>query len=529
MQDLNEKYSSAVGSDHRRAHGQFFTPFDVAAFMCQWCSSGGSRSLYDPAFGLGAFYFAAQSILPSISFAGTDVDAKILEYFNRYAPKTNFLSLCRGNYLAEWGQNHEAIVCNPPYMRFQNFTDRREIFASFEKQLQIKLSGYTNIASAFLIKSLSELTPDGRLAYIMPLEFLNTGYGTVVKKRLLRQGLLKALIKLEPEREIFPDATTSVGIVLLSNDGVIEPVRFYTVTNLRDLPDILSTTPKRVVNVADLEPSEKWLKFFEDGLPSFSSHNFVSVDYYGGFCRGIATGANEFFAISRSRAAELGIPPSYLLPCITKSAQVKTSVFTDSDFCELERANSNVFLLNVNGEPSEAIQKYLRYGEEMGYHLRYLTKNRTPWYKLERRAPAPLLFGVFSREKFKVIRNLSSSVNLTCYHCFYPNLFGQEYYDALFLYFQSKAARRILSISMRHYGDGLEKFEPNDLNRALAPSPNWFSRLSATELKKAIEDCRVNISLPEELETVFDSLTQRAERGIEPNEDLATLLPSQPA
>jgi len=196
MCDLSRGYSSIAGSEHLRSLGQFFTPFDVATFMCRWALSGGSNNLYDPAFGLGSFYFAAKAVMHSITFAGTEVDAKILEYFRTHASRTSSPSLSCGDYLAQWGQSHKAIVCNPPYMRFQRFTNRSEVFAAFERHLQVKLSGYTNIASAFLIKSLSELAHGGRLAYIMPLEFLNTGYGAIIKDRLLHQGMLKALIKL---------------------------------------------------------------------------------------------------------------------------------------------------------------------------------------------------------------------------------------------------------------------------------------------------------------------------------------------
>lgn len=511
MCDISSGYSSIAGSEHRRLFGQFFTPFEVAAFMCRWALSDGSSNLYDPAFGLGSFYFAAKSVMPSITFAGTEVDTKILEYFRTHASQTPSLSLSCRNYLAQWGQSHEAIVCNPPYMRFQHFTNRSEVFAAFERQLQVQLSGYTNIASAFLIKSLSELTHGGRLAYIMPLEFLNTGYGAIIKERLLHKGLLKAFIKLEPEKDVFPDVTTSVGIILVSNDNLIAPVRFYSVQNIQELPDALSTAPIREVDVANLKPSEKWIKYFENGRSSFFSPDLVTIDSYGGFCRGIATGANEFFTMSLNKATALGIPRSCFLNCITRSVQVRSAVFKDSDFDEIIRTDANVLLLNVNDQPTEAVHKYLRYGEEEGYHLRYLTKMRSPWYKLERRTPAPLLFGVFSREKFKVIRNLSSAVNLTCYHCFYPNLFGQELCDALFLYFQSRAARQILGINMRHYGDGLEKFEPNDLNRALAPSRSWFSRLPADVIDDAIEYCKVNKSLPAEIEAIFETLTLCAE------------------
>jgi adenine-specific DNA-methyltransferase len=510
--NLVDSYNNVVGAEHRRGRGQFFTPHDVANFMCRWVLAAGSDSLYDPAFGLGSFYFATHAIMPSVTTEGTEVDSEILKHFRVHAPQRKNLIVRCGDYLAEWGRTHKGIVCNPPYMRFQHFTNRSEVFSSFERNLHIKLSGYTNIASAFLIKSLAELSPGGRLAYIMPLEFLNTGYGTIVKERLLHQGMLKVLIKIEPEKEVFPDATTSVGIILAGNDGLMKPVRFYTVQDLRDLPNILLTCPIRAVDRANLNPSEKWLKYFQNGHVSFRSADLVSIDYYGRFSRGIATGANEFFTMSRRKAEELAIARSGFLGCITKSAQVKTSVFTDSDYDALEQSGANVLLLNIMGERTEALRKYIQYGEKMGYHLRYLTRMRTPWYKLERRTAAPLLFGVFSREKFKVVRNLSSAVNLTCYHCFYPNLFGQQVCDALFLYFQSRAARQILSISMRHYGDGLEKFEPNDLNRALAPSPARLSMLSNDIVKSALEYCRSNNSLPEEVEAIFEPLTLSVEQ-----------------
>ncbi|MCD6326382.1 N-6 DNA methylase, partial [bacterium] len=457
--DLAGAYSSIVSPEHRRALGQFFTPYSVAIFMCRWAMASGADELHDPAFGLGSFYFAAKALFASQKFTGKEIDADILDYFLTHAPEAPRLVLRQGDYLADWGKTHEAIVCNPPYMRFQHFANRCEVLASFERHLKMKLSGYTNIASAFLLKSLSELASGGRLAFIMPLEFLNTGYGKIVKDRLLQNGMLKALIKLEPEKEIFPDATTSLGIVLASKNALIEPVRFYAVQNLEELPNVLSSLPLREVDSTDLDPAEKWFKYFEDGRSSFSVSDCVSdcvsVDFYGRFSRGIATGANEFFTMSRSKRTQLGISRSYFLPCISKSAQIKTPVFTHSDFSELEDSDSKVFLLNVDGEPAEAVYDYLNAGKKMGYHLRYLTKMRTPWYKLERRTPAPLLFGVFSRGKYKVVRNLSSAINLTCYHSFYPNLFGQRLCDALFLYFQSRAARRILSTNMRRYGDGL--------------------------------------------------------------------------
>ncbi|NOU35638.1 MAG: N-6 DNA methylase [Kiritimatiellaceae bacterium] len=511
--DSIEQYTASVGLGHRRDHGQFFTPFDVALFMCRWVMAHKPTDVYDPSFGLGAFFKAAQAVDSQMIFRASEIDPRILEFYSQANGSPKTLHVTREDYLSAWNQRHEAIVCNPPYMRFQLFTNRDAVFASFAKHLDCQLSGYTNIASAFLIKSLAELRPSGRLAYIMPLEFLNTGYGEVVKERLLNNGLLKALIRINPEKDVFPDATTSVGIVLVENDGVHSPVKFYTASSLSCLPSLLESTPTKELSGDKLKPKDKWLKHFDERHSDFQSCDLVTIDTYGTFNRGIATGANEFFAMSNSEAECRHLPRSVFLRCITKSAQVTKSVFTEDDLNALDSGGAPVLLLNLNGAVGGAARDYLKCGEEKGYNQRYLTRVRNPWYKLEKRTPAPLLFGVFSRERFKVIRNLSTAVNLTCYHGFYPNLFGQVIIDSLFLYFQSRAARRLLELNMRRYGDSLDKFEPNDLNRAFAPSVEWFAKLPPDAVSKALELCRNGNGLPGFMDDLFDELISEAEHS----------------
>ena len=307
--DIISTYTAAVGIDYRREHGQFFTPFDVAVFMCRWVMASGIKEVFDPAFGLGAFFYAAQSVDSSVMFRASDNDKQILDFFWRTSQQSLSLSVVNEDYLSRWNRGYKAIVCNPPYMRFQLFANRDALFSSFEAHLNCRLSGYTNIASAFLIKSLSELLPLGRIAYIMPLEFLNTGYGKVVKERLLHKGLLKALIQINPEKDVFPDATTSVGIVLVANDGIHTPVKFYTVSEISSLSSLWETSPVREVPCDELKPGDKWLKHFDERHSNFQTRDLVTVDTYGSFSRGIATGANEFFALSRSEAERRYLSP----------------------------------------------------------------------------------------------------------------------------------------------------------------------------------------------------------------------------
>ena len=207
-------------------------------------------------------------------------------------------------------------------MRFQKFLDRTSVFASFQEKLHIRLSGYTNTASAFLIKSLSELDEQGRLAYIMPLEFLNTGYGKLVKNLLLKDSHLMAVLSLECEKDIFPDATTSVGIVLYDAANRYDKVSFYNIKNIEELSNFHDLQPASVIPTEKLDSESKWLPYLQTGKVTFDASQMVPLINYGRFSRGIATGANEFFVLKPSKVQSLGLLPKEYLLCISRSSHI---------------------------------------------------------------------------------------------------------------------------------------------------------------------------------------------------------------
>ncbi len=508
MARIESGYLEAVGDAHRKAYGQFFTHPQVAEFMVRWVLESGEPAVHDPAFGLGAFFdVAPQNIRPH--FTGSEVDAEILEYWRTYATD-NGAVVTEEDYLTSWGRRSGNIVCNPPYMRFQKFTNRSMVFDMFEYELGVRLSGYTNTASAFLLKSLSELHPRGRLAYIMPLEFLNTGYGKIVKKRLIADSHLYAVISLDCEKDIFPDAITSVGIILYDTSMQFSTVKFYTAESVNSLQSIFDAAPISELPYADLDPAAKWLPYFETKPIMPVEAATVPLERYGRFTRGIATGANEFFILRPSQVEALGLSTSEVLPSITRSAQVRSPYFTDDDYGNLCECDEAALLFRVNGEPSDAASSYIAQGELKGYNRRFLTRSRTPWYKTEHRSPAPLLLGVFSRGRYKIVRNESRALNLTCFHGFQPNLLGLHYIDHLFLYLNSVVGREIVRLSSRRYGDGLSKFEPNDLNTALVPTPEIFDRIPVEDVASALEYVKEAGSVPSFIESSFDSLIQHA-------------------
>lgn len=497
-------YLDIIGEKHRKQFGQFFTHPDVADFMVRWVLGSGHTALYDPSFGLGAFHTPARQGR-HVDFSASEIDPSVLSFWKRSTGcNTPFVE--REDYLLSWGKRHTNIVCNPPYMRFQRFLNREAVFRAFSQNAGLRLSGYTNTASAFLLKSLSELDGHGRLAYIMPLEFLNTGYGKVVKTKLLEGLHLSAIIRLDCEKELFPDATTSVGIILYDAAVCHQTVDFYSVDSISSLQTVLKHPPTARVPLSELSPDVKWMQYYAEGDCSVNTGSLISLNHYGRFSRGIATGANKFFVLRPSDAAVAGLDDSECIPCLTRSSQVKQSIFSSTDYDRLVQNNAPVLLFSANPHHSQAAEKYIRFGESNDYHRRFLTKSRTPWYKTEIRTPAPLLIGVFSRGGYKVVRNQSAAVNLSCFHGFYPNVFGHRYLDSLFLYLASRPGRTVVGLSMRKYGDELDKFEPNDLNAALVPDPSTLDKLSPESVQRAVECVANNGSVPHWIDASFEAL-----------------------
>ena len=496
-------YGRYVGEAHRRRFGQFFTPPEIAEFMVSWVLGSGVHSLYDPAFGLGAFRRAADGRV-GVAFAASEADPRIVEFWRRGSGQpADFVRI--ENYLESWGGSWGNIVCNPPYMKFHKFANKTAVLAELSARLGVRVSGYTNVASAFLLKSLTELRPGGRLAYIMPLEFLNTGYGALVKRKLSESGHLYGVVNLRCEQEIFPDAITSVGIILYESARRHDKTRFYDLDAVGGLTRLDAARPVSEPLFGALDPAAKWLPYFRGRPVQAVRGKTVPFAHYGRFRRGVATGANEFFVLKPSRAKARGVEAE-CTPCISRSSQIRRPVFGKAQFDELRAADKDVLLFSVGAAHSARAAEYIRYGERGGYHERFLTRNRRPWYGTETRSPSPLLLGVFSRGGYKAVLNESGAVNLTCYHGFRPNAFGASWVEHLFLYMLSGTGRALLSLASRKYGADLDKFEPNDLNGALSPAPAVLAAIPREAVAAAMRAVRETDRFPGWAEEFFVSL-----------------------
>lgn len=450
-------------TNKKKILGQFSTPQYISDWMVKWAVEK-SDELLDPAMGSGVFINSATTINRNIKKYAFEIDENLANDFLRnYSAQ---IDLKATDYLFfNSSKKYASIVCNPPYNKFQQVSNRNTLVKLFKKKYDVRLSGYSNYCIYFLIKAINELKVNGRCAFIMPYEFLNTGYGTVVKEYLKQKEVLKTIIKFDYNNKIFEDAITTSCILLLENTHN-DTVDFISVHSPEELTNYQTIEEKITYKYDDLVSSEKWLKYFSSEQSPIFSDNLITFSNIATVKRGIATGKNKFFVISKEKKEELNISDNVCIPCISKSADISGLIFTDKHYNDLYNKNKKVILFDGTKSISTQDYNYIQYGESIKANETYLNSHKNPWYSIDQREVAPIWISVFSRNKLKVVRNTTNTKNLTTFHSVYLKEKYINYTNILFCYLLTPIAQKILKQYKREYGNGLDKFEPNDINNS---------------------------------------------------------------
>jgi len=474
---LENEYSKSSSLEHRRSLGQFFTPYQVAKFMAEWILRHPKKqmTILDPATGFGIFERALTKLKgkKKLSFDLWEIDNDIANKLKLVTKELDLDSyIIQEDFLKNgWNKKFDGIIANPPYFKHHFINQKEKVYQEVCLRTYFKFSIQTNVYCWFLIKSINLLADGGRLAFIVPSEFLNANYGEKIKDYLKQVGIVLHLISIDFKKNVFDNAlTTSIIILAEKNNKKHNYINFYSVHNLTELKSLktfLEKHSKKTYKITELDFKIKWRNYFNGNGDKKLPSSVVPVSVLGKFSRGIATGANDYFTLSKSEVAEYKLSTKYLVPCITKTIHAKDISFDQEKFEELKESNKKVYLFNGESANDSYGARYIDKGKHQGVHHRYLTRNRKPWYALEKRPVAQIWVNVFGRSGLKFIWNTSHCVNLTCFHAFYPSDIGKNYLDIFFLYLHSKIAKELFDREKREYGNGLEKFEPNDLNKSM--------------------------------------------------------------
>ncbi|MDR3275289.1 MAG: SAM-dependent methyltransferase [Endomicrobium sp.] len=310
---MEDNYIQSISLEYRKKYAQFFPPKQIAKIMAKWLL--GNKQMYsvlEPAFGLGVFSKEILTHKKNIKIKGFEIDENIFSVSKNHFNNNQKINLILQDYMYnDWANKYDGIICNPPYFKFHDY-DNKNIIKEIEEKLNCRLNGFTNLYTLFLLKSIHQLNKNGRSAYIVPSEFLNSDYGKLVKKHLIKTRTLRHIIVVDFEENVFDDAMTTASIILCANDSNNDKVQFTnikTVNDLKQIEDIISIYPKRSAQsktylIDELDPKIKWKQYYQE-QNSIKYKHLVPFSNYAKVSRGIANGANEFFTFNLEKAKKI--------------------------------------------------------------------------------------------------------------------------------------------------------------------------------------------------------------------------------
>ena len=185
--------------------------------------------------------------------------------------------------------------------------------------------------------------------------------------------------------------------------------------------------------------------------------------------RGIATGDNEFFFMTKSKAMGRGLPLEFMVRAVGRTRDVEGAELTEDQLDALELKGRPSYLLGLDGRrvrefPAE-VRRYLHLGEEQKINNRPLIRQRRPWYKMETRKIPPFLFAYLGRRNARFVRNRARAVPLTGFLCVYPKKEDSGFVERLWTLLNHPDTLANLSRVAKSYGSGAIKVEPRALER----------------------------------------------------------------
>lgn len=504
-----------VAIEEQRKLGKFETPKRIAEFIVKWTIRKSDDLILEPCIGSGVLLFEAIQQLEEFQVSkrafeniyGVDIDSTAVENAKAklglgHNESSNFICMdflktapCEDIPLVD------AVICNPPYTRHQDLEQdyKSEIAERIEENTGIKLSRQSSVYVYFLMHAEQFLKENGRMAFVLPSNFLDVNYGVALKKFLVQNFENLTIVLFPKGRLQFPKVLTTTCIVLLEKQKDREGIASFLKLNLLASPQELLdavhnpssfSMKKTWINVnkirqASLDPVEKWNYHFNPLTQS--AEGLVPLRDIARAKRGIATGANNFFTLSQDEVQKLEIERRFLQPILVRARNAPFLDFTLKDFQELRENDKRVWLLSSDQSKDELrgtnFLRYIELGEMKRLHHRHLTSSRRIWYSSEKRVPSPIIFTYMSRSRPRFILNKARILVLNTFHYVHPEeeaIENNVKLKALLAYLNSNKALSLLSNIGRIYGGGLLKVEPRELEKLPVTS---FLKLETTDTR----------------------------------------------
>lgn len=489
----------------QKLRGGYYTPDDLAAFLCEWVLEIEPKRILEPSCGDGVFLGALRKAGASEDQAVTaiELDEEEAGKAKRRASEvglsaskihaTDFLSWSL-EMTGKAAGTFDAVIGNPPFVRYQYLPEpfqqkAEQVF----RELGLPFTKHTNAWVPFILASMRMLRPGGRLAMVVPAEIIHVMHAQSLRSYLGKE--CRRLVVIDPEKLWF-DGTLQGAVLLMAEkrrdeQDKAEGLGIYEVKDrefLRLTPSEVFASPQ---SINGKTVAGKWTRalldketrdLFDELAEHQEVHRFRDVADVN---VGIVTGANKFFLVTDDVVAENGLE-RWAHPMFGRSEHCRGVIYDKKQHSDNAKAgNPTNFLWFPDNEPMryKKSRNYIEAGEVDSLHTRYKCRIREPWFSvpsvystevgmLKRSHDLPRLIlnkvGAYTTDTAYRIRTLNGTSADKLVSCFINSLTSLS-----------------AELEGRHYGGGVLELVPSEIEKLLLPLPGK-AKISLKDLDKKV-------------------------------------------
>lgn len=470
---LGEEFTRLRSAEARRPLGATYTPAPIIDSMVEWAVDQiDPDRVVDPGAGSARFAIAAGRRFPQARLVAVEVDP--------------LAALCARANLEAVGMSSRATVVlddfrtlpsdgtptlwigNPPYVRHHQLgPDWKAWFTRTAREHGHAASQLAGLHVHFFLATAHVGAPGDVGCYITAAEWLDVGYGKLVRELLLDGLGGLGVHVLDPKAAPFADAATTGAISCFKLGSRARSMRLRRVEKVADLGKL---DGGRLVKRERLAEAPRWSVLMRNSKPV--PEGYVELGELCRVHRGTVTGANNIWVTG---AADDRLPSDLLEPSVTRARELFSAGKTIVSADLLRRVVNLPEDLDVfDADTRKIVDKFLAWAKSQGAHQGYIARHRPKgaWWALGLRSAAPILATYMARKPPAFVRNLADARHINIAHGLYPRIdLTASQLDAL-----AEVLRTTVTLAGgRTYAGGLVKFEPREMERLAVPAPEVLS------------------------------------------------------
>ncbi|URZ88079.1 Eco57I restriction-modification methylase domain-containing protein [Floricoccus penangensis] len=470
----------------QKLRGGYYTPIKIAAFLTSWVTSDKSiKSILEPSAGDGIFIDTLKSIEHDIKVTAIEI---LEEEADKIVAKTkgfsdfeiihadfyDFYEDFRYKKLNGEINEYDAILGNPPYIRYQYLTEEQRDFQSdILENNGIKPNKLINAWMAFTVASIEMIKRGGKIGFVLPTDLLQVSYAKQLRDYLFDS--LSSLTVITFNGLVFENIQQDV-VLILGEKGHFKSKENSThnlrVINLKDVEELKEDILDVPFDQYTSYSSDKWTKFYlSRGERNFYEEEFSNhMEGFNDFAKGeigVTTGNNEFFVVNDQLVNDYKLK-KYARPLLGRSVEVKGVFYRNEDLETNIVAGQKVWILDFNGQRlSNMAKKYIDYGVQNKENEGYKLSLRKRWYDI----PSIWVPDAFLLRRIGSFpRIVKNEIQATSTDTFHRIKFHEKVNVSKFL-FLMYSTPTLLSFELegRLFGGGALEILPGDLKNVKLP------------------------------------------------------------